>query len=318
MVTEGEHEASLWLGTAALLVTCGFILATCLALGVGPLLANLVVLAACFGTGLFHYATYDGSFTHVYSAALLAALVCLGVRAARAGRAPPFLATGVLAFLIALVRQPDIVVLIALFVGWLLWQVRPLPGRDRVRAAARVAVPLLGGIAAAVALQLAYNRWSSGHWALSSYGQESLKLSHLKEGPVLLSYERGLFTWYPAMLVLLVAALVRRQARGWGLVAAAAIGGLAIVYGSWHSWPLGGGFGHRGFVEVVPLVAVAGAYAMEGLRSRAAVPALAVLMLCMFATVQLMAGYWRRTIPIANTQPDQYWSHVVGRDSLLR
>ena len=50
------------------------------ALGARPVVANLAVVAAVFGTGLFHYATYDGSFTHVYVALGVAALVWLGVR----------------------------------------------------------------------------------------------------------------------------------------------------------------------------------------------------------------------------------------------
>jgi hypothetical protein len=317
VVSAAEDTASQWLALVALAVTCGFILGTALGLGVRPLVANLVLLVAVFGTGMFHYATFDGSFTHVYSAALLAALLWLGVRAARAGRAPPIIAVALLAFFIALVRQPNVVVLVVLLGAWLIWRVRPLPAEKRVAAAVRVAAPVLAGIGAALLLQLAYNRWSSGHWMLSSYGQEELNPVLLHERSVLLSYDRGLFTWYPAVLGLLAVAVVVRRSRGWGLTALGAVAALTLVYGSWHSWPLGAGFGHRGFVEVVPLVALAGAYALDGLRARVAVPVFVALALCTFATVELMRGYWRATVPNAGTRSTQYWSNVTGRDSLL-
>ena len=319
-ISSGEHEASLWLGAAALLVACGFMLATCLRLGVPPPAANVVVLAACFGTGLFHYGTYDASAAHVFSAALVAALVWLGVVGPPRGRGIAWaVAVASVAFLIPMTRLPDALIVVALAAGWLGWRVLPLKGRERFRMAVRGGLPVALGLVGAAAVQLAYNRWSSGQWTLSSYTpDESLDFSRLNEGPVLLSYQKGLFTWYPALLVLLAAALARRSARGWGIVAAAAVGALTVLYGSWWGWDLGWGFGHRGFVEVVPVVAVAGAVALKGLRPRIAVPTFAVLAVCTLATVQLLVGWWEETLDHAHTNGEQYWSHLVGRESLLR
>ncbi|HVE68568.1 MAG TPA: hypothetical protein VNB64_08310 [Solirubrobacteraceae bacterium] len=318
VISDEEHEANLWMGVVALAIACGFLLAGCRSLGVRPLVANLVALATVFGTGLYHYATFDGSFTHVYSAALFAILVWLGLRAGRAGRDPPAVAVAALAAVIVAVRQPNAAVLLVLLAGWLAWRMRELPAAQRGRQVVRSAAPTVVGMACALAAQAIYVKWSSGHWGLSAYVDESFDLSYLKERPVLLSYERGLFTWYPAAGVLLAAALASRRARPLGLVAAGVVAALAVVYGSWHSWPLGAGFGHRGFVDVAPLLGVAGAYGLDTLRVRVLAPALAALAVCAFATVSLMAGYWRGTIPIVHTSPDQYWSHLTGRDALWR
>lgn len=84
-VSEAEHTASLYLSALALLVTCILAGATCRLLGIPPGSTHAALLAFVFGTGLFHYGTYDGSFTHVYSALGIAVMVWIGVRAARYG-----------------------------------------------------------------------------------------------------------------------------------------------------------------------------------------------------------------------------------------
>ena len=65
-------------------------------------------------------------------------------------------------------------------------------------------------------------------------------------------------------------------------------------------------------------MAVGGAIALNGLRPRLAVPALAALVVCSLITVQLLLGWWRETIEHSRTTADQYWSHVGGRESLFR
>ena len=309
---DAEHGVSLGLGVLSLGLTCFFLLATLRLLEIRPLVANGVTLAAVFGTGLFHYATFDSSFTHAHSAALVALVLFLGVRAAVRDRIPSPVAVAALAFGIVLVRPPDLLLLLVLLGGWLVWRVRPLERSARVRAALRGVVPVGLGAAGALAIQLGYNRWSSGAWALSSYGEESFDAGQLKQGAVLFSYERGLFTYYPALAVLLGAALVATRSRRWGWTVVAAIALLATLYGSWHSWMLGAGFGHRGFVEVVPLAAVAGALGIASFRRRAQSALLAGLAACVALTLVLMSGYWQGTLPIKGVTQTEYWDHVAG------
>jgi hypothetical protein len=35
-----------------------------------------------------------------------------------------------------------------------------------------------------------------------------------------------------------------------------------------------------------------------------------------FVTLELMAGYWRRSFPYQGATSEVYWSHVVGDESL--
>jgi len=280
VVGNAEERASLWLGALALVIMSLLLLATLRRLGARPVIANAVVLAGCFGTGLFHYATYDSSFTHVYSAALVAGLLFLAVSAEDRGRPPNPILLFLLAFFIAFIREPDIPVVLALLVLWLIWHVGQLPAPQRLLAGVRAVLPVLVALAAVAIFQLLYNKWSSGAWTLSSYGQEQFTVGAFHEPDVLLSYQRGLFVWYPALAVMLGVALWRRPSRHWGIIAAVLVAVLTAIYGSWHSWDLGGGFGHRGFVDVVPCLIVAGGVGISTLGTYSRAVVIGTLVVC--------------------------------------
>jgi hypothetical protein len=311
-VGQTEETESQWLGVAALLATLLLLNATMRRLGVRGLTVDATLLAVCFGTGLFHYATFDGSYTEIYSAALFAALLLLGVDAAHRGRSPNRWLLFGLALFIALIREPDIPALLMLVAAWIAWRLRSLAREKRRRAVAEAIVPVLAALVLVGAFQLLYNHWSTGSWTLSSYGQEAFLPGQLKEGAVLFSYNHGLFVWYPVLAVLLVAALWQRRSRAWGLVALGTVALLTVIYGSWHSWWLGESFGLRGFVDIVPVIAVAGAVGLSSLSTRARRWTLCAAALCTLVTLQLMLGYWSGTLPYAHSTGKQYWHQIIG------
>ena len=312
-----EERESQWLGVAALLLTALLVGAALRRLRVPPWLADLTVLAATFGSGLFHYATYDSSYSHIYSAALFAGLVLLGVDAVERDREPkPWLAF-ILCLFIVFIREPDVVPLLVLVAAFIASRVHTLPPTRRRRAALSAALPALAAILAVVAFQLLYSHWSGGSWSLSSYGQEQFSPGELAELKVLIAYDHGLFVWYPVLAVLLGAAVAARRSRGWGAVALAAVGALTLVYGSWPGWDLGGAFGLRGFVDVVPVIAVAGGLGLATLRPPTRWLVLVGATLCVIVTLELMSGYWSGALPFGGDTGHQYWREVVGANSLL-
>jgi hypothetical protein len=316
-VSDAEQKANQWLSVLALLVAIGFMGATMSRLGVGRLLTDATLLIVTFGAGLFHYGTYDGSYTHIYTAMLVAVLVYLGVRAEQLRtRVNPVLVLGISFFVVA-IREVDVVPLVILEGAWLLWHVRARPWAARVGETVRAALPAVLGIVLAVALQTFYNHWASGRWSLSSYGSESLSLSELKEGSVLASYDHGLLLWYPALVILLIVPLLRARTRTWGWLGLALVVPLVVIYGSWTPWWLGGAFGPRGMVDVVPAVAVGGALGLAALRPRERALALGLCVICAFVTLELMSGYWNGTLPFDHDRSSQYWRNVVGSDSVF-
>ena len=316
-VSVAEEKANQWLSVLALLLAITFMGAAMRGLGVGRLLTDATLLIATFGTGLFHYATYDSSYTHIYTAMLVAALVYLGVRAHQLRQRPNALLVFGISFFVVSIREIDVVPLVLLEGAWLLRPGNPSAWASRIGETVKAALPAVIGIVLAVGVQTFYNHWSSGRWALSAYGSESLSLSELKEGSVLASYDHGLLLWYPAMVVLLIVPLLRERSRQWGVLGLVMVVPLVVIYGSWNPWWLGGAFGQRGMVDVVPVVAVGGAVGLAALRPRERAVALGVCVICAFVTLELMSGYWNGTLPFDHDTSTQYWRSVVGSDSVL-
>src|SRR5579863_9286451 len=122
-------------------------------LGVARLLTAAFQLIACLGTGLFHYATYDSSYTHIYTAMLVAALVYLGVRAEQLRRRVNPVLVLVISFFVVAIREIDVVPLVILEGAWLLWHARRSSWSARVGETLRAALPAVIGIALAIGLQ---------------------------------------------------------------------------------------------------------------------------------------------------------------------
>lgn len=317
-ISEAEQDASEWLSVLALLVSVAVMGLTLRRVGVGRWLSDAALLAACFGTGVFHYATLDGAFTHIYSVALFSTLILLGATALEERREPNRVAVGILALFIGLVRAPDVVPLLMLAAAWIAARLRQVPEEERVRLAGRSSLPVILGLAPVACFQLLYTRWASGIWSASTYGNVPFKLTDLDELRVLLSYNHGLFLWYPVIAVFLVSGFATRQSRPWALVGAGAAIGLTVVYGSWAEWDMGGAMGQRGFVDIVPVLVLAGGVGWAAMPRRFRWVPLVAAAVCTVVTLELMAGYWRQALPYQNNTGQQYWSTVTGSQSLLQ
>jgi hypothetical protein len=299
LIGPAEHSASLILGALALALACGLMLASCYRLGTPPWAANFAVPALVFGTGLFHYGTYDSSFTHIYSALGFSLILWLWLRSG-----PPW-AFALTCFFLVAMRSTNLIPILFLLPVW-------HRSRDR-----QGAVAALAGVALAIALLVAYNYYATRQFSLSTYGQESFHFDRPMQGPVLFSYERGLFTYYPVLAVALAAGLWARRTR---LAACWFLGLLAafvILYGFWAQWFLGGGMGHRGFVELMPFAAVLFACALPGLAPRYRAAAMALAAVSVFLTLEIMHGYWAGTFPFQGATAQVYWEHILGKSSWL-
>ncbi|HEY3866367.1 MAG TPA: hypothetical protein VGL54_09820 [Solirubrobacteraceae bacterium] len=317
VVSNASEQADQWLGLATLFLTAWLMWATLRRLEVGTWTAQFTVLCLVFGTGLFHYATYDSSFTHESSAALFAALIFVGVGAMRRRTPPnPWLLFG-LALFIVWIREPDALPMLLLVASWIFWKTRGLEGAERLRDAARLALPVLGAIVFVVVFQFLYVRWSTHTWSLNDYGSESFTLSQGEEWNVLFSYNHGLFLWYPVVVPMLAVGLWQRKSRNWGWIALGSVALVTVVYGSWNPWFLGGAMGARGFVDIVPIISVAGGLGVAQLRPNRRILVLAPAAVLSWATVELMAGYWTGVLPVTNNTAAQFWAQVVGSHAML-
>ncbi|EHJ46376.1 hypothetical protein DFW101_0359 [Solidesulfovibrio carbinoliphilus subsp. oakridgensis] len=204
------------------------------------------------GTNAYHYATFDGSFSHIFSFFLGSALLCLllGWRQRSLALA---LATGLVLGLMLLVRPTNAQYF--LFAAcWL--------GLDRYRAGGRAGLrraalelAVCGLVAGAVfSLQLAAWHASTGKWLVYAYDGEYFEFfsPHLRE--TLFSVRKGLFFWHPMYLVAILGLFLVRRSPGYLPAAAAFLAVFTYVTASWYCWWYGGTLGQRAFVDALPVL----------------------------------------------------------------
>lgn len=309
LISQAEQRAAGIIGAVALwcvAALCAWMLAL---LNVPAGRANAIVAITLFGTGIFHYGTYDGSFTHVYSALCCALLSALFVREQTRGQPMPHSAAFFCAFFLISLRTTNVFLLAALCVAQLVARRGALTRGLIVRGAITVA-----GAALALSLQVAYNYYVHHAFMINSYGSESFLFDRPMQREVLLSYERGLLTYQPVFGLALLCGFAIAGARGWASLLLATIAAYVTLYGFWHSWQLGGGMGHRGFVELAPLVAVTLGLAWRPLNPGWLTGLAAIGVLCTMVTLTVMIGYWNSTFPFGGATSHVYWSHVLGFD----
>jgi hypothetical protein len=305
LISDAEHKMCLALGALTLWIVAALLSWIAVMLRVPPWRSTLAVLATLFGTGLFHYATYDASFSHAHSALVAMVLLTLAIRESERERPMPIALLVLCGFFTVSIRMTSAILLAQLGLAYLYWH------RARLRqAAVRGVLPAAIGGAAAIALQLAYNRYAVGHFTLSSYGEESFLFDRPMQGPVLASYERGLITYFPLFAVTLALGFAVKKSRQWAALLTVQTASLVVLYGYWHSWMLGGGFGHRGFVELGPLVGVVLLVAVRELPRRFALASSVAAASCGILTLEIMLGYWRGSFPMGEATADVYWKHV--------
>jgi hypothetical protein len=277
--------------------------------GDGVVLATLICIT--WGTNLFHYAVFDGTFSHAYAFFL----VCLWLWLVEQWWDRPTLgrtlAIGAVAALTVLVRHTNaIFVLLLPLYGIVRWEdvrERAMALRDRWRQL---------GIAAATGIvmlmpQLALYKWITGQWLVNAYTTHGIQLAigapHL--AAVLFSTQKGLFFWSPVLLVSVAGALV---AAGWArklvLPAVVLFALQTWLIASWPQWQFGASFGHRGYTDGLPLAApmMASCFAWAARRPRI-VPLLTTgVTAAVLLSVAQMIQYWIGVLPMSDTTWAQY------------
>ena len=279
---------------------------------VPPGVVDATLTALFLGTSLLHYGTFDSLWSHAFSFALCAALLERldawhpgPSTELRAGRTRDDVAIGVLAALMILVRHTNLLV--------------PLVFVAAVRSR-RLALTTLAIAAAGVLPQLWLYHRATGQWLVSSYGSLGFTFASPHLWGVLGSVKKGAFFWAP-LLLLAVAGFASLPAslRRWRAPAAALLALHTYLVASWWDWQFGASYGHRGFVDVYPILALglasafarAAAPSTRSARSGQAVPwrraalTAVVVTLCALSVFQMLQ-YWHGVMPMADTTWPQY------------
>ena len=156
---------------------------------------------------------------------------------------------------------------------------------------------------------------ATGRPIVSSYGTLGFTWASPHLYGVLFSVTKGLFFWSPLLLFAVIGLpLLRGTARAFMVPALLLFAVHTYVVASWWDWQFGGSYGHRGFVDLFPLLALGLAAFFERSARRpgrlAAVTVTAALAVAL--SVVQMLQYWNGVLPISDTT----WPHY--REIFLR
>ena len=262
-----------------------------------PGVVTATLAALLTGTSLYHYATFDSTWSHAFSFALCSAfLERLDAWAASNGRVTDEVVLGLLCGLMILVRHTNALIPIV-FVGAAALRARYIP---------LVAVVVA---AAVIAPQLWLYHRATGHWLISSYGSLGFTFASPHLAGVLVSPQKGLFFYAPILLAAAAGlAWLPAGLRQWQIPAAIVLVVNTYIIASWWDWQFGASYGHRGFVDVYPILGLGLAAAFTRLavtpRMRAATAAVTVL-LCALSLFQMLQ-YWHGVLPMSDVTWPQY------------
>jgi hypothetical protein len=283
----------------------------------GVALATLVCIT--WGTNLFHYGVFDGTFSHAFSF-FLVCLWLLIIEQWWEQERPTWrlsLALGAVAALIVLVRNTNAIYLIVLpLYGVTRWtDLRARVGSIWERRQWLGAATLVGTVS--IIPQLLLYRMSTSSWLVSPYSalDAGFSFGSPRLVGVLFSTQKGLFFWSPLLVFAVIGAIVAKGwARGIVLPALVIFGIQAYLAASWWDWQFGASYGHRAFTDGLGLAAVLVAACFEWAARRAPVRRAVTIVAAVLVALSVvqMLQYWTRSIPEANTSWDQY------RESFLR
>lgn len=275
----------------------------------GIVLATLVSIV--WGTNLYHYATFEPLFSHVFSFFLLCCLLHLTPRWHAAPSFHDSFKVGIVAGLIVLVRPTNILFLMF----FALYGVIDLGTLKRRAIDFALEWPKTATIVATACViplpQLALYHWATGSWLVNPYGGQGFHFGSPKIVQVLFSTQKGLLFWSPILSFGIVGLFVmRKTVRPLALATLLFVPLTVYVIASWDDWQFGGSYGHRAFTDIFPVLAISTAAAYEWVtrRWRCTDAMAAVVAVAVTVSVIQMIQYWLRIIPMRDTTWELYRS----------
>lgn len=257
-----------------------------------PRVVYISLLIILFGTNLFHYGTYDSTFSHAFSFFLFA-LFLLYFDKWRNVPTSFKLTTyvGLISGFIFLVR-PTNLLFPAIFVAvFALQNIRKLTSWKNLIVIALLTLLVF-------IPQILYWKAVSGNFIVNPYVGEGFDLTKPETLNVLFSIRKGLFFWSPILFLSIAGFfLMKDKLRKYLLPILLFLVINTYLISTWHHWPYGGGFGHRAFVECIALLSIpltaffSYAYHLESKIKRNVTFVLIAVLVTLSAIFMLQ--YWR-------------------------
>ncbi len=266
--------------------------------------AALAVLLCTIGSNLFHYISYDASFSHVYSFALISIFVYLIIKTeglSEKSRLGYFI-LGLCFGIIVLIRVTDVTI-IMLYGLYGVSSFKSFIKRIKFLITPKRIIPLVIGAIIAFSPQIIYWYTMSGNFFLNSYGETDPGFAYWnnpKIFEVLFLVERGIFFWCPVLLIGVVGGVIQKEKmKNIFLPICLFFTMYVYVISSWWSYTLAGGYSHRIFVNIMSLFIIFMSVTLEKLDKTNKIFKISIRILLFFAilwNILCMYAYWRGII----------------------
>lgn len=274
----------------------------------------ITILLITFGTNLFHYFTYDASFSHAYSFFLFALFIFLTQKWHLKPSIRNSIYMGLTTGLIAIVRPTNLLIILFFLLYGVGLKKLHLQLLEKIKlylkSYSRILLIALSSLLI-VSLQIYYWYSITGKLFVYSYGNEYFDFTNPQILNVLFSIQKGLFFWSPILLLSLVGLLLlNRYIKG--MVLGIAVFMLVNIYvvSSWWAWSYGGSYGMRALVDSFPFFAILMAPVIQKVviaKSKILKTSFLIFVLiALFLSIFMMIQYWRGYIPIDGTNIDVY------------
>ena len=234
----------------------------------GDTVSWLVPLGLLLGTNLFYYTFREAGMSHVYSFFLFSLLIYSSHHKWETKKLVWDVISAITLVIIILIRPTNAM---AIFIP-LLWGVDPKNVMGRVKSFATDFRWMLIFVVATLIIflpQLLYWKATTGSYVFYSYGSEGFRYwNSPKMLHVLFSPQNGWLVYSPLAIVGLfgIGFMIRYKKTGW-LLPTVLLTLATYVFGSWWAWWFGGAFGHRCYVDYLPLLAVPSAVTVSRVMS---------------------------------------------------
>ncbi|MCC8991346.1 MAG: hypothetical protein LM514_01845, partial [Streptococcus sp.] len=276
----------------------------------GSITAFPVIVLVVFATNVFHYGTYDASFSHICSFAAISVYISLLLYYQDNpinSRLWQPIVIGLMLALITMIRAPNAIVGL-LAVGIIYKKMHHL--HDPKKTLRDFLFFILAFICGILPLLL-YWRHAAGSLITDSYqifpkpdgSLEGFYWSSPELANFLFSVKKGLFFWSPTVfLAFLALPMFLKDDKVLGVLIGITLCMHIYICSSWWFWSFGGSFGSRPFVDMMPIVALplaVGVYHVRKLISDVDIWTLVSILVAI--NLILMLGYWHNYIPFDGT-----------------
>lgn len=289
---------------------------------VKPVFIFISLILLLFGTNLSYYATYESSFSHVYSFFAVSAWIYFSKCYFKSLKLKHLLLSFALLGLILNLRQVNLLVI--LFVPFL------MDSKENFQAVFRHFLPAGGMVfanyknllAAFVTcfsvffIQMLFWYQQTGDFLLYSYGKEGFLFLHPEIVNVLFSYRKGLFVYTPILIIGIIALvwllLKKDYYRFWTWFLAFA--GITYIIASWCFWFYGCSFGLRAFIEYYPFFFILIALMLSRIKLLPSIFFIAIGLSCVAINLIQTYQYNNYILHWIDMDAQKYWRIFLKTD----